>query len=34
MSSSIDMEDETAGNMGESAFAIPNINRIPADEVN
>ena len=34
MSSSIQMEDETAGSMGESAFAIPNINRIPADEVN
>ena len=34
MSSSVDAEDETAGSSGESAFAIPNINRIPADEVN
>ena len=34
MSSSMNVEDEHIGDMGESAFAIPNINRIPADEVN
>ena len=33
MSSEVDTEDD-AGNASESAFAIPNINRIPADEVN
>ena len=35
MSSPVDVEGEQGGgNMGEAAFAIPNINRIPADEVN
>ena len=34
MSTAVDAEDETAGSSGDSAFAIPNINRIPADEVN
>ena len=34
MSSPMNVEDEHIGDMGESAFAIPNINRIPADEVN
>ena len=33
MSSAVDTEDH-AGSASESAFAIPNINRIPADEVN
>ena len=27
-------DDEHAGNQGDAAFAFPNINRIPADEVN
>ena len=27
-------DDEHAGDQGEAAFAFPNINRIPADEVN
>lgn len=31
MSSEVDEEDEHDGSVGEAAFAIPNINRIPAD---
>ena len=34
MSSAIDVDDEHDGSQGDAAFAIPNINRIPADEVN
>ena len=34
MSASVNVDDDHIGDMGESAFAIPNINRIPADEVN
>ena len=34
MSSALDTEDDHDGDQGEAAFAIPNINRIPADEVN
>lgn len=34
MSSSRNVEDEDAGSSADSALAIPNINRIPADEVN
>lgn len=33
MSAAVDQEDN-AGNVSQSAVAIPNINRIPADEVN
>lgn len=33
LSSTIDQDDES-GNVKESAFSFPNINRIPADEVN
>jgi len=33
LSSTLDQDDES-GNVKESAFAFPNINRIPADEVN
>ena len=34
MSASVNVDDDHIGDMGESAYAIPNINRIPADEVN
>jgi prepilin-type N-terminal cleavage/methylation domain-containing protein len=34
VSASVVAEDDHDGSEGESAFAIPNINRIPADEVN
>ena len=34
LSASVITEDDHYGNEGESAFSIPNINRIPADEVN
>ena len=34
LSASVVTEDDHDGSEGESAFAIPNINRIPADEVN
>ena len=34
MSSALDTDDEHHGDQGEAAFAFPNINRIPADEVN
>ena len=34
MASSVKPDDETSGSTGDAAFAIPNINRIPADEVN
>lgn len=33
-STAVKPEDSTAGSMGKAAFAIPNINRISADEVN
>ena len=34
MSTALTTEDDHDGDQGEAAFAIPNINRIPADEVN
>ena len=34
LSASAIAEGDHSGSVGESAFAIPNINRIPADEVN
>ena len=34
MSSSVNPDDDHTGSTGEAAFSIPNINRIPADEVN
>lgn len=34
MSSAINTDDDHDGDQGEAAFAIPNINRIPVDEVN
>jgi len=34
LSASVNQDDDHTGSVGESAFAIPNINRIPADEVN
>ena len=34
MSSALDTDDDHDGDQGEAAFAFPNINRIPADEVN
>ena len=34
MSSALDTDDDHDGQQGDAAFAIPNINRIPADEVN
>ena len=34
MSTALNTEDDHDGDQGEAAFAIPNINRIPADEVN
>ena len=34
MSSALDTDDDHDGDRGEAAFAFPNINRIPADEVN
>ena len=34
MSSVLDTDDDHDGDQGEAAFAFPNINRIPADEVN
>ena len=34
MSTTVKTEDDHDGSMGAASFAIPNINRIPADEVN
>jgi len=34
MSTTVKTEDDHGGSMGAASFAIPNINRIPADEVN
>ena len=34
MSSALDTDDDHDGDQGEASFAFPNINRIPADEVN
>jgi len=34
LSASVSPDDEHDGNQGEAAFAFPNMNRIPADEVN
>ncbi len=34
LSSSVNPDDDYDGDQGEAAFAFPNINRIPADEVN
>lgn len=34
LSSSVNPDDDHDGDQGEAAFAFPNINRIPADEVN
>ena len=34
LSASVNPDDDHDGSQGEAAFAFPNINRIPADEVN
>ena len=34
LSASVNPDDDHDGDQGEAAFAFPNINRIPADEVN
>ena len=34
LSASVNPDDDHEGDQGEAAFAFPNINRIPADEVN